>query len=57
MLEFIGITNVHQIAVEDQEAGGELLAASVADAERQVGELVTALQAAFQVAPEPEMAC
>lgn len=57
VLEFIGITNVHQIAVEDQEAGGELLAASVADAERQVGELVTALQAAFQVAPEPEMAC
>ena len=57
VLEFIGITNVHQIAVEDQEAGGELLAASVADAERQVGEMVTALQAAFQVAPEPEMAC
>lgn len=56
VLEFIGITNIHQIAVEDQEAGGELLAASVAGAERRVNGLVEELQAVFRDAPVPELA-
>ena len=44
VLEFIGITNVHSIAIENQEEGGEVLAQSVAEAERRVDELVLALQ-------------
>ncbi|MFV0456763.1 MAG: FMN-dependent NADH-azoreductase [Pseudomonas sp.] len=44
-LSFIGITRIHQIAIEGQEVGGELLATSVAQAQRQVDELVTELQA------------
>tara|TARA_R100001460_G_scaffold39119_4_gene73822 strand:+ start:152 stop:373 length:222 start_codon:yes stop_codon:yes gene_type:complete len=44
VLEFIGITNVHSIAIENQEEGGEVLAQSVAEAEQQVDELVLALQ-------------
>lgn len=43
VLEFIGITNVHNIAVENQEEGGDVLAASVADAELQVDALVARL--------------
>lgn len=56
VLEFIGITNIHSIAVEDQEAGGELLAASVASAVRQVGDLVNQLQRAFRMGPVAEPA-
>ena len=44
VLEFIGINRIHRIAVENQEAGGELLANSVAEAEGRVLELVTHLQ-------------
>lgn len=49
VLEFIGITRTHCIAVENQEAGGELLAASVADAGRRVNALVDELQATLSV--------
>ncbi|WP_312905895.1 FMN-dependent NADH-azoreductase [Stutzerimonas nitrititolerans] len=47
-LEFIGITRIRQIAIEGQEVGGELLAASVAQAQRQVDALVTELQAELE---------
>lgn len=47
-LGFIGITRVHQIAIEGQEVGGELLAASVAQAMGQVDTLVVELQRALQ---------
>lgn len=49
VLEFIGITNVHCVAVENQETGGERLAESVAEAARQVDTLVDTLQAALRV--------
>lgn len=54
-LGFIGITQVHQIAIEGQEVGGELLAESVAQAQNKVDALVAELQRALQVkrAPEP----
>lgn len=42
-LGFIGITSLHSIAIENQEAGGDLLAASIADAERRVSLLVERL--------------
>lgn len=48
-LGFIGITQVHQIAIEGQEVGGELLAESVAQALSQVDALVVQLQRALQV--------
>lgn len=51
-LGFIGITRIHQIAIEGQETGGEVLAASVAEALRQVDALVTELQAAVEQAPQ-----
>ena len=44
VLEFIGITSLHSIAVENQEEGGDVLAQSVAEAERRVDELVMQLQ-------------
>ena len=44
-LGFIGITRIHQIAIEGQEIGGELLANSVAEALHRVDALVDALQA------------
>ncbi len=44
VLEFIGITNVRSIAIENQEEGGDVLGQSVAEAERRVDELVLALQ-------------
>lgn len=44
VLEFIGITDVHSIAVENQEEGGDVLAESVAEAERRVDALVVRLQ-------------
>ena len=47
-LGFIGITRVHQIAIEGQEVGGELLAASVAQALSQVDALVAQLQQELQ---------
>ncbi|MDO9617933.1 MAG: NAD(P)H-dependent oxidoreductase [Pseudomonas sp.] len=55
-LGFIGITQVHQIAIEGQEVGGELLAESVAQAMNQVDALVTQLQQALQVNRLPEPA-
>lgn len=50
-LNFIGITRIHQIAIEGQETGGEVLAASVAEALRQVDALVTKLQASLDTPP------
>lgn len=55
-LGFIGITRLHYIAIEGQEVGGELLAASVAEAVGKVESLVDELQVAFQDAPTPEPA-
>jgi FMN-dependent NADH-azoreductase len=55
-LGFIGITRVHQIAIEGQEVGGELLAASVAQAMSQVDALVERLQQELQVRRTPEPA-
>lgn len=52
-LGFIGITQVHQIAIEGQEVGGELLASSVASALSQVDRLVAQLQ---QALPEERVA-
>ncbi|MBF0674854.1 NAD(P)H-dependent oxidoreductase [Pseudomonas sp.] len=45
-LNFIGITRIHQIAIEGQETGGEVLAASVTQAQQQVDALVAELQSA-----------
>lgn len=55
-LGFIGITQVHQIAIEGQEMGGELLAESVAQALNQVDALVAQLQRALEVNRTPEPA-
>ena len=55
-LDFIGITQVHQIAIEGQEVGGELLAESVAQALNKVDALVAELQRALQVKRTPEPA-
>ncbi len=55
-LGFIGITRLHSIAVEGQEVGGELLAASVAEAVDKVEALVNQLQVAFRDASIPEPA-
>lgn len=55
-LEFIGITHFHRIAVENQEAGGELLAESVKEAEQRVDELVKELQLMFRSNRVPELA-
>lgn len=46
-LNFIGITRIHQIAIEGQESGGDVLAASVAQALYEVDALVVELQAAL----------
>lgn len=43
-LEFIGITRIHRISIEHQEVGGELLAASIAEALCAVETLVDELQ-------------
>lgn len=56
VLEFIGITRIHRIAVENQEAGGDLLADSVANAERQVTDLVGSLLTEVQETPDAAMA-
>lgn len=42
VLAFVGITDVHTIAIEHEEAGGEALAASVAQALRKVDALADA---------------
>ncbi|AEB59476.1 FMN-dependent NADH-azoreductase [Ectopseudomonas mendocina] len=47
-LGFIGLTRVHQIAIEGQEVGGELLAESVRLGLRKVDALVAELQRAVQ---------
>ncbi len=55
-LGFIGITRVHQIAIEGQEVGGELLAESVTQALHRVDALVEQLQRALQENRTPEPA-
>lgn len=50
-LNFIGITRIHQIAIEGQETGGDVLAASVEQAHREVDALVADLQTEFPLAP------
>ncbi|MDH0893015.1 MULTISPECIES: NAD(P)H-dependent oxidoreductase [unclassified Pseudomonas] len=55
-LGFIGITRVHQVAIEGQEVGGELLAASVARGLDRVDALVAELQRALQAERLPEPA-
>ena len=50
VLNFIGIYQVHQIAIEGQEVGGEVLASSVAQAQRQLDALLTQLLATQQTA-------
>jgi len=54
--EFIGITRIHSVAIEGQEAGGEVLAKSVADATRKVERLVDELQVALHATPIHERA-
>lgn len=46
-LGFIGIDTLHSIAIEHQESGGELLARSIALAERKVDQLVDGLLTGF----------
>ncbi len=48
-LAFIGITRVHCIAIEGQEVGGDVLAASVAEAMGQVDRLVEELHMALEM--------
>ncbi|MEH6566376.1 MAG: NAD(P)H-dependent oxidoreductase [Halopseudomonas sp.] len=55
-LGFIGITRVHQIAIEGQEVGGETLAASSAEALRKVDALVDELQQRVHAEQIPEPA-
>ncbi|MCG8391590.1 MAG: NAD(P)H-dependent oxidoreductase [Pseudomonadales bacterium] len=43
VLEFIGITRIHRIAIEHQEEGGEKLAHSITQAEHRVDALVAQL--------------
>ncbi|GAA3579889.1 FMN-dependent NADH-azoreductase [Marinobacter xestospongiae] len=45
VLEFIGINRIHRVAIEYQEAGGDLLAASVANANKKVDALADQLLA------------
>ena len=55
-LEFIGITRVHCVAIEGQEVGGEVLAASVAEAMGKVDRLVDELQTQHAIRTLPETA-
>lgn len=55
-LNFIGINQIHQIAIEGQEIGGEVLANSVALAQRQVDALVQELSRQLQSTPIAEPA-
>lgn len=50
-LAFMGITHVHCVAIEGQEVGGEVLAASVKEAFEEVDALVEELQALFASNP------
>ena len=54
--EFIGITRIHTVAIEGQEAGGEVLAKSIADATRKVERLVDKLHVAANAVPINESA-
>ncbi|MES1934666.1 NAD(P)H dehydrogenase (quinone) [Salinisphaera shabanensis T35B1] len=49
--EFVGITRIHTVAIEGQEAGGDVLAKSIADATRNVERLVDELQVAVNATP------
>ncbi|WP_341708467.1 NAD(P)H-dependent oxidoreductase [Halopseudomonas sp.] len=55
-LNFIGINQIHQIAIEGHEIGGEVLANSVALAQRQVDALVQELSRQLQSTPIAEPA-
>lgn len=55
-LNFLGINQIHQIAIEGQEIGGEVLANSVAIAERQIDALVHKLHRTLAEAPLAEPA-
>lgn len=55
-LGFLGITQIHQIAIEGQEHGGEVLANSVAQANAAVDALVQQLQQTPQTARLAETA-
>lgn len=55
-LAFMGITRIHYIAIEGQEVGGEILAKSVAEAERKIEILIEELQVAVEDTPLPEPA-
>ena len=54
VLQFIGITRIHYIAVEHQEEGGERLAASIRQAEQEVDALVEQLQSATSETPQAD---
>jgi FMN-dependent NADH-azoreductase len=54
--EFVGISRIHTVAIEGQEAGGEVLAKSVADATRKVERLVDELHVAANAIPINESA-
>jgi FMN-dependent NADH-azoreductase len=61
VLSFIGVPEMHSIAIEHQEDGGELLANSIQSAEARVVELVDRLTQALdaaesEIAPEVRMA-
>ncbi|CBV41491.1 FMN-dependent NADH-azoreductase [Halomonas elongata] len=56
VLEFIGITRIHRIAVEHQETGGKLLADSIDAAEHQVDALIAHLAPALHTAEQEEPA-
>ncbi|MGM3387272.1 NAD(P)H-dependent oxidoreductase [Stutzerimonas stutzeri] len=54
-LNFIGISRIHQIAIEGQETGGEVLAASVQQALREVDGLVAELQQEIKAGPRTSL--
>lgn len=55
-LEFMGITRIHRIAIENQEAGGALLTISVTEARQKIKALVDHLQSTICAASIPEPA-
>ena len=55
-LNFLGINQIHQIAIEGQEIGGEVLTNSVALAQRQIDALVQDLSRQLQSTPIAEPA-
>ncbi len=56
VLEFIGISRIHCIALENEEAGGMLLANSIAEAHRKVDALVDELLVSVDAATAAEPA-